>query len=120
MKKILVVEDNEDIAHFLVEKLKKENYSTQLLNNGLEVVEYLLKKEFIPDAVILDLMLPGRSGYELLNTIKSVCPDVKIFIFSAHREYEGRIPDESAEGFFCKTDGINKLVNALKSSLGTF
>jgi len=119
MKKVLVIEDNEDIADILLKRLDLAGYSTQWVKNGLEAITQLLKNEFGgPQAVILDLMLPGRMGYDLLNTIKSTWPDTSVFVFSAHKEYRSRIPPETISGFFCKTDGIDQLVTAVQNAVG--
>ncbi|MCM8775409.1 MAG: response regulator [Candidatus Omnitrophica bacterium] len=116
-KKVLVIEDNEDIAQVLAKRLQMASYLPVLLTNGWEVVSYLLKKEEpLPHALILDLMLPGRSGHELLNTIKSVLPKAKIFVFSSHKECVSLIPQDAIEGFFLKTDGVDKLITALNAA----
>ncbi|HNV87007.1 MAG TPA: response regulator [Candidatus Omnitrophota bacterium] len=116
-KKVLVIEDNEDIADILFKRLELAGYLPELVKNGIEAISKLLKNEFGPQAVILDLMLPGRMGYDLLNTIKSTWPDTKVFVFSAHKEYRGRIPTESISGFFCKTDGIDQLITAVQTAV---
>lgn len=116
-RKILLIEDNEDIAHLLIERLEKKDFSVKHIKNGLDVVSHLMKKEIAPHAIILDLMLPGRTGYELLGTVKSACPYAKVFIFSAHREYQYQMPPEIAENFFCKTDGFDKLIDAIESAV---
>lgn len=117
MKKILLVEDNDDIAALLAMQLKMADYAVESLQNGLDLVARLLRREASPDAIILDLMLPGRSGPDLLNTIKSALPDTKIFIFSAYEEYRDRLPPGTTEGFFCKTDGVDRLIQSLDKAL---
>ena len=118
VKKVLVVEDNEDVARVLTKQLEMAAYSVTLVSNGLEVLSYLDQKENEPHALILDLMLPGRSGTELLNTVKSRWPLTKIFIFSAHQEYVHMLPKGEIEGFFLKTKGVDSLIAALNDSLG--
>jgi DNA-binding response OmpR family regulator len=114
MKTVLVIEDNEEISALLVDQLAEAGYSTTALKNGMEVVGYLLKKEGAdPDAIILDLMLPGRSGVELLGSIRSAFASVKIFIYSSHKEYFSLIPKHCVDGFILKTDGARTVVGAL-------
>lgn len=70
MKKILIVDDDINIGNMLEEVLKAEGYSVLRAYSGTEAV-MLLGSE-IPDLVLLDLMLPGLSGEEVLPKIKGV------------------------------------------------
>ena len=115
-KKVLVVEDNEDFARILSKRLKTNGYEVSHFSNGFEVLSCLTNGNE-PSAVILDLMIPGRSGFDLLNSIKMKWTNTKLFIFSAHDNYKHIIPPGLAEGFFLKTDGVNVLLQALETSL---
>jgi DNA-binding response OmpR family regulator len=117
MKNIVLVEDNEDIGSILNLRLGKKNYSATWLRDGFGVLGFLGKKAVEPDAFILDLMLPGRSGLELINSIKSTYPAAKIFVFSAHKEYSRQIPPGYIDGFIEKTDGIDVLLASMEQSL---
>ena len=117
MKRIVVIEDNEDIAASLIKRLKAESYETDWISNGWAALSQLLKRENAPDAVILDLMLPGRTGQELLNSIRSVWPFTKIWIFSAYPQYAILIPKDLIQGFFLKNAGIENLIKELKQSI---
>ena len=70
MKKILIVDDDINIGNMLEEVLKAEGYSVLRAYSGTEAV-MLLCSEF-PDLVLLDLMLPGLSGEEVLPKIKGI------------------------------------------------
>jgi two-component system, OmpR family, copper resistance phosphate regulon response regulator CusR len=115
MLKILVVEDNRDLNMILVKRLEHEGYSVVSLEDGYALLSYVMGKEE-PDAIVLDLMLPGRSGLELLNTIISKWKRVRIFIFSAHSEYEKRhmLKECNICAYICKSDGIDKLIEKIK------
>ena len=115
MIRILVVEDNKDLNAILVKRLQYEGYIVDSLSDGYALLTYL-RDGVEPDAVILDLMLPGRSGIELLNTIITVWKSAKIFIFSAHSEYEKRhtLKGFNIAGYICKTDGSDKLISLIK------
>jgi len=117
MKKIIIVEDNVDISQVLNKRFTAAGYVTEIFSNGMDLVSRLRKPEGQPEALILDLMIPGRMGHELLNTVKSLWPDVKIFIYSSREEYKERIPQDFIEGFFIKTEGIDKLLLAVEKSL---
>ena len=83
MKKVLVVEDNKDISEILKKRLEQDGFSVDIADGGYSVLSRL-KEAQIPDVIILDLMLPERSGMELLSSLNAKWPDTKIFIFSAY------------------------------------
>lgn len=118
MKKILVVEDNKDLSNILIKRLEVEGFSVDLVETGYALLGYLKDKEE-PDAVVLDLMLPERSGVELLSTVTNKWTRARIFIFSAHSEYEERhvLRRYNLSGYICKSDGIGKLIAAIKMKL---
>jgi len=66
---ILVVDDNHDIVMITRSTLEKKGFKVVTANNGLEAIEKL--KEQVPDAVILDVMMPDVSGWEVLDFIKN-------------------------------------------------
>ena len=80
--RILVVDDEQHIARFLQFLLKKEGYQTAVAFDGETALE--LCRTFQPDAILLDLVLPGISGLEVLKTIHasatedSPCPVVML------------------------------------------
>ena len=68
-KKILVVEDEVKIRNVISMYLKKEGFKVLETGNGLEALSLTEKEK--PDLIILDIMLPGMSGYEVCRKIKS-------------------------------------------------
>lgn len=67
MKKIMIVDDDVCIGDMLEELLAKENYSTVRAYSGTEALLYLSSHR--PDLILLDLMLPGMTGEELLAKV---------------------------------------------------
>ncbi len=67
--RILIVEDEMDIARLLAFRLKKENYRTSSASDGLEACR--LFKQAPPDCILLDVMLPGMNGWEVCHHIRS-------------------------------------------------
>lgn len=118
MQKILVVEDNKDLNEILRRRLEREGFAVDSVASGYSVLSYL-KSGKVPDAVVLDLMLPERSGHELLDTLVSNWGAAKIFIFSAHAEHAERLRLRRYRlaGYFCKSDGMDKLIAAIKAAL---
>jgi two-component system response regulator VicR len=74
MKSILLVEDELVISRVLKAYLKKAGYQVWQADDGMEAIRLFDEKK--PDLVLLDVMLPGRSGWEILQDIreKSACP----------------------------------------------
>lgn len=67
MKKILLIEDNEDIRGNTVEILELSNYEVIAAENGKEGVEKAI--EFLPDLIICDIMMPGLDGFGVLHAV---------------------------------------------------
>lgn len=68
-KRILLVDDNPEAVIQIVSVLKKENYVLDVASGGKEALAYTSKN--IPDGIILDLMMPGMDGFEVLENIRS-------------------------------------------------
>jgi DNA-binding response OmpR family regulator len=68
ISKILIVEDDLELAALIADRLKKEGYQTFHVTNGKEAVAEVLEKN--PDLVILDLMLPEMDGFEVCRQVR--------------------------------------------------
>jgi len=69
-KKILLVDDDKDIIEFLDYNLKKEGFTTKTANNGDEAIK--IAKSFLPDLIILDVMMSGKDGIETCEIIRTI------------------------------------------------
>lgn len=78
--RILVVDDEEDICDLIRFNLEEEGYVVSVSNNGMDALNKVERN--LPDAIILDLMIPGISGMELCKKIKSRY-DVPILMVTA-------------------------------------
>lgn len=71
MARILVVEDDSDVRNNLIDLMEAENYTVRFATNGLDALEVL--REYYPDLIICDVMMPGMTGHEFLQELgKSV------------------------------------------------
>lgn len=85
MKKILVIEDDIYIGNMVEEALRKNGYGVLRAYSGTEAL--LVLKSSVPDLILLDLMLPGITGEELLPKIKSI----PVIVVSAKTDITGKV-----------------------------
>ncbi|MFD3156865.1 response regulator transcription factor [Haloimpatiens sp. FM7330] len=83
-EKILIVDDEEDIISFLKDSLEDEEYKVFSAYNGDEAVE---KAKIHPDLILLDIMMPGKNGYEVCREIRDRV-DCPIIFLTAKGEEE--------------------------------
>ena len=87
-KKILVVDDEVDILELLKYNLKKEGYNVKTVTNGIDAVE--TAKDFFPDLVLLDIMMPHQDGVETCRQLREL-PELEntfiIFLTARSEEY---------------------------------
>jgi DNA-binding response OmpR family regulator len=89
MPRILIVEDNPDLAYGLRTGLEIEGYEVQLAENGETGLERA--RAWRPDLVMLDLMLPGMDGYRVLKTLREGGSDVPVLILTARGEEADKV-----------------------------
>ena len=83
MAKILIAEDDEKIAQLEVDYLESNGYETALVTDGWQVIPALSRNSY--DLLLLDLMLPGCSGYDICRTIRDKI-DIPILMVTARAE----------------------------------
>lgn len=87
---VLIVEDNASVSYYIAELLKK-NYRLYYARNGAEGLEKA--KEFMPDLLVTDLMMPEMDGYELCREVRSsaILNHIPIIVITAKCEEKDRI-----------------------------
>lgn len=85
MEKILIVEDDISIHNIIEELLKSKNYSTSNAYSGTEALLLLEKEKY--DLILLDLMIPGISGEEIISKVKNI----PIIVLSAKVSSEDKV-----------------------------
>jgi len=117
MGRILIVEDNADLADGIAFNLKLEGHETLVASDGIKGVESF--KSFTPDLVLLDLMLPGLDGYEVLRSIRGPGPRVPVIILSARAEEADKVRGFKldADQYVTKPFGILELIERVASLL---
>lgn len=81
MKRILVVDDEEQIAFFLSEFLKTKGYEVYVAMDGRSALQEVKSKK--PHVVLLDIMMPGLSGIDVLKEIRKIDPEIGVIMATA-------------------------------------
>jgi two-component system alkaline phosphatase synthesis response regulator PhoP len=68
MKKVLIADDEQDILDILQFNLEAEGFTVETANNGVLAIEKA--KSFLPDLIILDVMMPGKTGIEVCSALR--------------------------------------------------
>jgi len=115
LKKILIVEDDELMIKILQFVLKKEGYQLTVAKDGLNAIERIPIIE--PDMVLTDVMLPYKSGLEVINFIKDKYPAIPVIVLSALGEEERTVVEAfklGADDFVAKPFNPNELILRVK------
>lgn len=116
--RVALVDDSVPVRAALRDLLEEEGFEIAgEAGNGADGLE-LLKTEQ-PDAVVLDLAMPGMDGLKAIPLIKAQSPDVKIVVLSlAGRSMQADALEAGAHGYFGKGEPIQHVVIGLKSLFG--
>ena len=119
MAKILIVEDDEEIAMLERDYLEIEGFQTEIISDGGAAEEAALTGAY--DLILLDLMLPGRSGYEVCRRIRDQV-DVPILMVTARTESVDKIRGLGlgADDYIGKPFDPAELVARVKSHLSRY
>jgi len=119
MAKILIVEDDTEIAMLEKDYLEINGYETRVIQDGRQVAPAL--KAEAADLILLDLMLPGKNGYEICREIRTVT-DVPILMVTAKTESVDKIRGLGlgADDYIAKPFDPAELVARVKSHLSRY
>lgn len=114
---ILVIEDEPKVAQSLCQGLNEANYTTTVANSGEEGLVRFLEKR--PDAIVLDLNLPGRDGIDILHTLRQHNSKIPVLILSARDTIEDRVVglDTGADDYLVKPFAFPELLARLRVML---
>jgi DNA-binding response OmpR family regulator len=117
--KILVVEDETAIADFVQRGLEAEGYSVACAGDGLEGEQEALKDDV--DLVVLDLMLPGRDGLSVLDSIRAEKPGLPVIVLTARDAIEDKVAglDAGATDYVTKPFSFDELTARIRAHLRT-
>jgi two-component system copper resistance phosphate regulon response regulator CusR len=115
--KILIVEDENKIADALVAGLQAEGYVAQSVESGEEALFLLSRDAF--DLIILDVMLPGRNGFEVLKLIRQTSESLPVLMLTARDGVEDRVQglDIGADDYLTKPFAFTELLARIRVRL---
>lgn len=116
-KKILIIDDEQEMCEMLYTFLAPHNYKVFLTFNGQMGLEYF--EEIKPDVVLLDLTLPDIDGVEVLRILRKIS-DVPVIVVTAHPENiaDIHLQDLRIEGYIEKPFSFEQVLNTLKHIVG--
>ena len=115
-QKILIVDDDENIAELISLYLTKEFYECACTGNGEDAIR--LAKEFRPNLILLDLMLPGMDGYQVCREIRSAS-NTPIIMMSAKGEVFDKVLglELGADDYIIKPFDMKEMIARVKAVL---
>ncbi|NLJ18547.1 response regulator transcription factor [Globicatella sulfidifaciens] len=113
-QRVLIVEDEKNLARFVDLELQHEGYETKICNDGRSGLEAALEEDW--DVILLDLMLPELNGLEVCRRIRPV-KDTPIIIMTARDSVMDRVSglDQGADDYIVKPFAIEELLARLRA-----
>jgi two-component system copper resistance phosphate regulon response regulator CusR len=115
--RILVVEDDLKVASFIQSGLQQEGHAVDVLHDGTDAGQQACAVDY--DAVVLDLMLPGRSGFQVLRDIRARKAELPVMILTAKDSIDERVTglDGGADDYMGKPFALAELSARLRALL---
>jgi DNA-binding response OmpR family regulator len=114
---ILLIEDEPGIVDFVRRGMEAEGFAVQAELDGAEGERRALEDSF--DAVVLDLMLPGRGGMEVLESLRQAKPSLPVVVLTARGEVQDRVAalDGGAVDYMVKPFSLAELLARIRARL---
>jgi DNA-binding response OmpR family regulator len=114
---ILVIEDEPGIVDFLERGLRANGFDVASALDGVSGTDQALGADV--DLVVLDMMLPGRSGLEVLQTLRDAKPTLPVIVLTARGEIEDRVTglDAGAVDYLTKPFSLSELAARIRAQL---
>ncbi len=116
MKKILVVDDEENIRLLYRDELTEEGYKVELAANGLDALSKI--EAFRPDLVTLDVKMPGIDGIEVLRRIREKNRSLPVVLLTAFGEFRQDFNTWASDAYIVKSHDTTELKTTVHRLLG--
>jgi len=117
MKRVLIVEDNRDLAYGLRNNLEIEGYEVDVAADGNAGLERAIAMR--PDLVVLDLMLPGMDGFRVLRALRAAEGTMPVLVLTARGEESDKVRclKHGADDYLTKPFGVLELLARVEALL---
>jgi DNA-binding response OmpR family regulator len=115
-KRILLVDDDENILMFYCEEFEGEGYTVEIARDGDEALAKFAGNP--PDLVLLDINMPGMDGIEILRQMKEAQTTVPIILNSAYQEYKQDIGSWASDAYVVKSVNMDELKTTVRKYIG--
>jgi twitching motility two-component system response regulator PilH len=116
--KVLIIDDDKVTTHLLENKFRVAGYIVSSANSGKDALEKL--KADKPDAVVMDVLMPGVGGYQIFTFMKEdeTLKGIPVFVMSARKKMEDTFAVSGAEQFFVKPFKIRDMIAKVAARTG--
>ncbi len=113
--RVLIADDSETILLLLRTRLEMEGYEVVTATDGVEVIELMSQAGEPPDILLLDAMMPRKSGIDALRELRAAGVDTPVLIVSAHQDEmdAGAATDVEVSGYITKPIDFEKLFSRI-------
>ncbi len=115
MKKILLVDDEENIRFVYEEEFREEGYEVISASNGIDALGIFEREK--PDLVILDIQMPGLNGIDVLRRMKTINPGIPVILSSAFPEFKQDLGAWASDEYIVKSADLQPLKDAVNRAL---
>ena len=115
--RILVAEDEKNLNDIIVKELKQNHYTVDACYDGISALDYIRFAEY--DAIILDIMMPGKSGIEVVKQLRKEKYRVPVLFLTARDSIEDRVAglDAGADDYLVKPFALDELLARIRVML---
>ena len=115
--RLLLAEDEVELANALSAVLKHKNYSVDAVYNGIDAYNYAIAQDY--DGIILDIMMPGMDGIQVLTKLREKGIDSPVLLLTAKSDIDDRITglDSGADDYLTKPFAMGELLARIRVAL---